>query len=63
MRKLVRVLEATLKGPQTAPSARLTHDLKSAKEQPASAGTHPHFQPGTGSAAGGLGTNPKLLGL
>jgi hypothetical protein len=63
MRKLVRVLEATLKGPQAAPSARLTHDLTRAKEQTASAGSHPDFQPGTGSAAGGSGTNSAFGGV
>jgi hypothetical protein len=59
MRKLVRVLEATLKGPQTAPSARLIHDLTHAKEGTTSAGNHPDFQPGTGSATGRSGTNSK----
>jgi len=62
MRKLVRVLEATLKGPQTAPSARLTHDLKSAKEQPASAGTHPIFSPERALPQADWGLTPTPFG-
>ncbi len=62
MRKLVRVLEATLKGPQAAPGARLKHDLIRAKEQTASAGSHPDFQPGTGSSAGRSGTKAGVAG-
>lgn len=54
MQKLVRVLEATVKGPSAAPSARLTDDLIRVKEQTASAGDLPDFQPGTGRPPRGM---------
>lgn len=60
MQKLIRVLEATRKGPLTAPSARLAHDLTYIKETTASAGNHHDFQPGTGSSAGGSWTSQSF---
>lgn len=60
MQKLVRVLEATVKGPSAAPSARLTDDLKRVKEQPASAGDPPKiFSPEWAARQGGRGTDRK----
>jgi WD40 repeat protein len=63
VRKLVRVLEATVKGPSEAPSARLTDDLVRVKEQAASAGDRPDFQPGTGRPQGDKGLTGHTGGV
>jgi hypothetical protein len=61
MGKLIRVLKATLKGPQRGsqhPTKTRPHSDQGATT---SAGNQPHFQPGTGLPAGRPGTKTVVL--
>jgi len=60
---LVRVLEATLKGPRRSSQRPTNPRPPPGHRATVSAGNQPHFQPGTGPPTGGWVTNPSFATL